>query len=155
MHTHVHIQLHTQCTPPHEHAHRSYTYIEQASSFSRCLLYSTQNKQCIMVTAPFHMRQTWALYSRLLLLYIVFSLVSLPSRKHRGAVEVEWEDGTKAYEPWVEPGRMPSSVTLPPILFWMFCRDEVPIIFSILSVNTESRDSKNLFGLLFLKENIF
>lgn len=42
----------------------------------------------------------------------------------------------------------------PSVLFSVHCRDEVPDVFSILSVNTESRDSKNLLVLLSLEENV-
>ena len=48
---------------------------------------------------------------------VLLSLVPSPSGKHRGAVYVEWEDGTKAYELWVEPRWTPSSVTHPPFSF--------------------------------------
>lgn len=44
-------------------------------------------------------------------------------------------------------------MTHPPF-FSVRCRDEVPDVFSILSVNTESRDSKNLLVLLSLEENV-
>lgn len=42
----------------------------------------------------------------------------------------------------------------PSVLFSTRCRDEVPDVFSILSVNTESEESKNLLVLLSLEENV-
>lgn len=56
----------------------------------------------------------------------------------------EIDDGPESImsHEWSQGECLALGPTCPPGLFWLLCRDEVPNIFSILSVNSECRDSK-------------